>query len=173
MNVLHQEACRRAGEEILNNNLDPRCYALALTEADGNNVRAAGLYAEIRAGELLQEIQLSEQKETRRSHQMALIPYTKLASRKEVDLFRPALLLMTLFLGTAGVMTFVSSKRTGVLCEGCLPQICLIAVLVVAISLVGALILRLRIKRLEFTSALMPFAVIIACLSLGSAADMV
>ena len=173
MNTLHQEACRRAGEEILNHKLDPRCYALALTEADGNSVRAAGLYAEMRSQELLEEIQLSEQKEERRFRQAGLIPSKKCASREEIDLFRPAVLLVTVFVGTTGIMAFLSSKKTGVLNQGSLPEILIIATLAAAISIVGAVILRSKVKHLGFASALTPFAAIIACLSLGSAADMV
>ncbi len=173
MKTLYQKAYFQSGQELLNGKLEPSCYATVMSESVGDTTRAMGLYAERRAAVIYAELVETDERAKRRVKAMTLAPQKMMRPRNEIDLFRPLVLLLVMFLGSTSVLLFLCGSIHGEICPGSLGKILLTASVLVAFFLTSAILVRLKLPKVSFPKVMMPFAMMVSLCSLGSASYMV
>ena len=169
MNSLYENAQRQSGEELLSGNLDPSFYTTVLAEAEGNVEKAAGLYAERRAEVIYEKLQEENLREMRRLELMAWVPLSATKSVKEVDLFRPLMLALSIFLSSTSVLLCLCGFVHKELCLLGLGKVVIAAFVVMIASVIGGVLVRKLYHRISFVSAMVPMACLLAMASLGLA----
>lgn len=170
MNSLCEEAQRQSGEELLSGNLDPSLYTTVLAEAEGNVEKATGLYAERRAEVIYEKLQEENEREMKRLELMAWVPKSKLNSDKEIDLFRPLMLALSIFLSTASVLLCLCGFVHKELCMLGVGKVVVAALVVMIASIIGGGLVRKFYHRVTFLHVMVPMAFLLAIASLGFAA---
>lgn len=173
MNSLYQKAFSQSGQELLSGNLEPTCYASVMTEAAGDASKAMGLYAERRAAVIYADLLRLEGDGQRRLMAMSLERPRIRRRETENDLFRPLLLMLAIFLGSTSVLLYFCSSVHGEICPQILRKICMTSLSLVGLGLLTAILIRLKLPRMSFAAAMMPFAIALSLCSLGSASYMV
>jgi len=173
MNAINDQAYRRAGREILDGNLEPSCYARAISAAEGDKVKATGLYVELRAQELSRDSEQRGKRDFQRLVQTEFAPRRSRRRKIEIDLLRPAALLLTILLGSISVMSVACGRRGGNLCQADVSWIALVAILVTAGCLAVGIVVHFKFPRIGIHCVLMPFATIVAAGSVYTAQNMI
>lgn len=169
MNSLQRKALHQAGLELLSGNLDPVCYANVLSEADGHPQKALGIYAQKRATELQGEFLKMTNRELQRVKNMGLQKCPRIRPKVEDDLFRPAMLIFIMFLGSTGALMSVCGSFTGQICGNSILKILLTSSLITTGCFIASISLRRFLPRVSYHKLMMPFAAALAFCSLATA----
>lgn len=168
MNSLFEKAHAQSGQELLSGKLDPSFYATVLAEASGNVAKAMGLYAERRAASIYAKLLQDDERAKKRLNAMAWQSKNRSPMKREVDLLRPLLLLLAVFLGTVSVLLCLCGMKDGEICAMGVLKVAITAFVVTALCFTTAIWIRRTFRKVSFLTAMMPFAILLALGSLGA-----
>lgn len=118
---------------------------------------------------IYEKLQEENLREMRRLELMAWIPLSATKVVKEVDLFRPLMLALSIFLSSTSVLLCLCGFVHKELCLLGLGKVVIAAFVVMIASVIGGVLVRKLYHRISFVSAMVPMACLLAMASLGLA----
>ena len=168
-----QSALAQVGEEILRDEMEPSCYARALAKAGGNTQEGLAVYIDLRADELRSKIDKQKRLEDRRISAMDTSPAVSLKTTTENDLLRPAILLLSIFVSSTTLFSFVCIHSSNPLCENDLFWSLSGASVVTTLVLFIGLFLNYKLHQTTLHQLLLPVTIIFAISSFAGASKII